>query len=335
MTVVDDQKESFMNHVLVDMQDDLEPKQLQRLQVVLTLDMKKYRVEEERNEVIIYDESSDIAAYKQYVVSKKIAGLSDNTIDQYMRTITAFMRATRKSFKEITTQDIRLFIANRLTFDHLSNNSIVREQGIVTRFFKWLNAEGYIPTDPGARVERIKREKRIKTAFEEIEVEKLRAACTSLKQSAVIELLLSTGCRVTELTLLTFDNMNFEKGEIRVIGKGNKERIVYLNAKAKFALSRYLEKYPHEGYLIQGRYKDRPMTKSGIEKMINDIAARAGVMDAYPHRFRRTSATIAMKHDMPIQLIKEFLGHSSIDTTLLYALVGKDELRLAHEKYIN
>ena len=207
-------KEQFINAVVRNMEPELEAKQLRKLKIVLTINLEKLRLEEECRDVIIYDETSDIAAYKQYFVSMKLRGLAPGTINLAMRTIDKFNRWVRVSFNDVTTNDIRLYIANREMNDHLSSATLDRERGAICRFFKWLFEEEYISRDPGRRVEKIKVEKRLKKAFTPVEVELMRNACRKPKEKATFELLLSTGCRVTELTMLTMENYDQQRGTI-------------------------------------------------------------------------------------------------------------------------
>ncbi|MEW7915538.1 tyrosine-type recombinase/integrase [Enterococcus avium] len=287
-------KEQFINAVVRNMEPELEAKQLRKLKIVLTINLEKLRLEEECRDVIIYDETSDIAAYKQYFVSMKLRGLSPGTINLAMRTIDKFNRWVRVSFNDVTTNDIRLYIANREMNDHLSSATLDRERGAICRFFKWLFEEEYISRDPGRRVEKIKVEKRLKKAFTPVEVELMRNACRKPKEKATFELLLSTGCRVTELTMLTMENYDQQRGTITVIGKGNKERVVFVNARAKVAIDNYLVIKPHsEGPILCGLHGvGTAMTSNGIQKMVKEIGKRAGVTHVHPHKFRRTAATL-------------------------------------------
>ncbi|WP_427814411.1 tyrosine-type recombinase/integrase [Enterococcus sp. 22-H-5-01] len=188
-----DMKEQFVNSVIRGMEPELGLSQLQKLKIILTIRLENIQLEKESREVIIYDESSDLAAYKQYFVSMKLRGLSAGTIELAMRTIDKFNRWVRVDFKDVTTNDIRLYIANRQMNDHLSSATLNRERGCICRFFSWLYEEEYISKDPGKRVENIKVEKRLKKAFSPIEVELMRNACLKPKEKAVFELLLSTG----------------------------------------------------------------------------------------------------------------------------------------------
>ncbi|MDT2469822.1 tyrosine-type recombinase/integrase [Enterococcus avium] len=328
--------ENFINNVVRHMETELTVRQLQKLKIVLTMDVSKFRIEESKNDVVIYDESSDLAAYKQYFVSMKLRGLADGTINLAMRTVDRFNRYMRKPFKEVTTNDIRLYIASRDMEHHLSKATLNRERGAICRFYSWLFEEEYIPKNPAKRVEAIKVEKRLKKAFTPIEVELMRNACIKPKEKAVFELLLSTGCRVTELTLLSMENYDQQSGSITVIGKGNKERRVFVNARAKVAIDNYLKIKPHTmGPIICGLHGiGTGMTPNGIQKMVKEIAKRAGVAHAHPHKFRRTAATFAIKQGMEINNVRIFLGHSSISTTQGYIDVSGMDFKQIHERFI-
>lgn len=329
-------KEQLINTVVRHMSPELEAEQLNKLKVILVMDLSKYNVEESRNDIVIYDETSDIAAYKQYFVSMKLRGLAPGTIELAMRTIDKFNRWAKLKYSDVTTQDIRLYIAQRDMVDHLSSATLDRERGCICRFFRWLYDEDYIFKDPGKRVEKIKVEKRLKKAFTPVEVELMRNACRKPKEKAVFELLLSTGCRVTELTMLALENYDKQQGEITVIGKGNKERIVLVNARAKVAIDNYLKIKPHDqGPILCGlKGPGTAMTACGIQKMIKGIASRAEVAHAHPHKFRRTAATLALKRGMKLNNVRRFLGHTDVDTTLQYIDASDAELKIEHEKYV-
>lgn len=329
-------KEIVTNRIIQDMQDYVNIEQLKQLKVVLTITFAKLCIEESKNELVIYDETSDIAAYKNYFISLKLRNLSDGTIELAMRTIDKFLRTVKKPYKEITTWDIKSYIANRSMVDHISSATLDRERGAICRFFKWLYEEDYLPKDIGKKVEKIKVEKRLKKAFTPIEVELMRNACVKPKEKAVLEMLLSTGCRVSELVSLRMENYDVTRGQIPVIGKGNKERLVFINPKAKVAIDNYLEVKPHMfGPIICGlKGPGTAMSTSGIQKMIKEIAKRANVAHAHPHKFRRTAATFALRQGMPINDVRIFLGHADLDTTKEYIDVTGIDFKQIHDKYV-
>lgn len=329
-------KEQFINSVVRNMEPELGAKQLRKLKIVLTINLNHLNIEKENRDLVIYDESSDLAAYKQYFVSMKLRNLSDGTIELAMRTIDKFNRSVKKPFRDVTTQDIRLYIAYRDMNDHISSATLDRERGCICRFYTWLFEEEYIPKNPAKRVEGIKVEKRLKKAFTPIEIELMRNECRKPKEKAVFELLLSTGCRVTELTLLAMENYDQQQGTITVVGKGNKERTVFVSARARVAIDNYLKIKPHMiGPILCGLHgQGTAMTSSGIQKMIKEIAKRANVAHAHPHKFRRTAATLALKRGMSLNDVRRFLGHTSVDTTLQYIDTTGSDLKLEHEKYV-
>lgn len=329
-------KESLVNKIVGELEADLNSEQLRKVNMLLLMYLEPFELVKSSTDLVIYDEKSDAAAYHQFMVSKKIQGLSDGTLKLYMQTINFFMSKLRKPFKDITTNDIRLFIANREIQDRISKGTLARERGCIVRFFHWLYIEEFIDRDPGARVEKIKVPKRRKQEFSELEVEKLRSAASNAKETLIIELLLSTGCRVSELVSLNFSDYDQENDSIEVIGKGDKQRTLYFNAKAKLALNYYLKEVPHiTGPLFYGQTKGEEMTTAGVQKLVKRLGKRAGVLNVHPHRFRRTAATLARRHGMPIELVSRFLGHENIETTMAYSMINDDEVKISHQKFVS
>lgn len=329
-------KESLVNKIVGELEADLNSEQLRKVNMLLMMYLEPFELVKSSTDIVIYDEKSDASAYHQFMVSKKIQGLSDGTLKLYMQTINFFMSNLRKPFKDITTNDIRLFIANREIHDRISKGTLARERGCIVRFFHWLYIEEFIDRDPGARVEKIKVPKRRKQEFSELEVEKLRSAASNAKETLIIELLLSTGCRVSELVSLNFSDYDQENDSIEVIGKGNKQRTLYFNAKAKLALNHYLKEVPHiTGPLFYGQTRGKEMTTAGIQKLVKRLGERAGVLNVHPHRFRRTAATLARRHGMPIELVSRFLGHENIETTMAYSMINDDEVKISHQKFVS
>ena len=329
-------RDIVINAVVRRMEPELNNSQLKKLKVVLTLNLGNIRLEEEKNELVIYDESSDIAAYKQYFVSMKLKNLSDGTIALRMRTIDKFMRWIRKPYADITTWDIKNYLAQRTMIDRLASSTLERERGTICLFFKWLYEEDYLIKDIGKSVEKIHVEKRLRRAFTPVEVELLRNACRKPKERAVIEMLLSTACRVSELVSIRMENYDAVRGEATVIGKGNKERMVYFNAKAKVAIDNYLKIKPHAtGPILCGlKGPGTAFTANGVQKMIREIAKRANVAKAHPHKFRRTAATFAINQEIDINDVRIFLGHEDIKTTQHYIDSTGMDFKQKHSKFI-
>ncbi|WP_265458687.1 tyrosine-type recombinase/integrase [Enterococcus sp. HY326] len=325
-------KDKLIHDVLANLNHEFNSEQLRKVKLVMTLILKKYDIAESKNELMVYDATGDTAAYQQYFISLKLKGLAEGSIKLYMRTINHFLATVKKSFDDVTTNDIRFYLANRELIDKVSKATIARERGSICRFFEWLHIEEFISKNIDNRVEKTKVPKRLKKAFTNYEIEMIRNATQTVKEKAVIELFLSTGCRVSELCSLQLGNYNRLQGSITVIGKGNKERTVFVNAKAKLAVENYLREVPHDlGPILLGKNQNK-CSISGIQKIIKAIAYRVGI-HAHPHKFRRTAATLAYKKDLDINKIRLFLGHEDLGTTQGYIDTSDTDLKVLHEKY--
>lgn len=294
-------------------------------------------VEQRKNEIVEYSQSEDQKATQMFFVSKKVEGLSDRTLKYYKNVLTKFASVIVKPLKEITSTDIRYYIAYRIQESNISKCTQNNERRVISTFFAWLTAEEYILRNPTLSVKKIKQEKRVKKPFSEEELELIRKACKNLKETAIVEFLYSTGCRCSEMADLRIENIDINSGKLVVFGKGAKEREVFINAKCKIALSEYLESRGNlkAGPLFESQtYKGESMKVAGIEICIRGLGKRAGVENCHPHRFRRTTATTALNRGMPIDQVQQMLGHEDIKTTTIYAITDKENLQSAHRKFV-
>lgn len=326
----------------------------QELEIILA----DYEVEGRHTELIAINEDENQMLIRKFITAKIVKGLSERTLKYYKETIDQFLRRTKKNIKDITADDIRLYIALRRKRDKVTDTTAGNELRNLRSFYNWLYTEELIRSNPISKVESIKKAKTKKEAFSEYELELIRNKCRTSRETAIIEILVSTGCRVGELTHIKRTDI---KGDsILVHGKGNKDRIVYLNAKARISLDRYMsERKDKAEYLFpkssgtihdKGRYslhsvkenwykypdliKDEPQDVSSIESTVRDIGKRAGVKNTHPHRFRRTCATFALRRGMPIEQVSKMLGHEQISTTQIYLDLTEQELEQAHRKYV-
>lgn len=302
---------------------------------------------EDRNEML----------FRKFIIAKQVKGCTPRTIQFYSLELKRILQDIGKTVDDITADDIRFYIAVRLKRDKVSKTTVGNETRVLASFFSWLYAEEIIRRNPMSKVDRIKKEKTKKEALTEMEIEKLRIAAQGEREKAIIELLLSTGCRVSEVVQILI--CEIEQDRILVHGKGQKDRYVYLNAKAQIALDMYIRErrdrnpylFPRgkpAGALKKGVKKDDMKdwwknpeniaeghsSKSTIEAITRKLAKRAGVEKANPHKFRRTCATRALQRGMPIEQVSKMLGHEEISTTQIYLDLKEDELALAHKKYV-
>lgn len=307
------------------------------LKSFITMKLHGYRITEEETSLIKYEMSDNERLFKMFFISKKLQGLSERTLKIYSYEIKKFIDAVNKPLASINTDDVRYYLACYQLAGKATGITIDNTRRYLSTFFKWLEDEDHIAKSPLKKIKKTKYKKKVKKSFNFEEVEKLKMACEDKREIALINFLLSTGTRAEETTNIKLRDIDFNTGEVRVTGKGNKERMVFLNATALLRLKDYLaDRRGTSEYVFSGQIK--PYDKIGvvvIEKMVRDIGKRAGVENVHPHRFRRTCATIASKRGMPIEEIQKMLGHENLCTTQIYVQVDVDDIRKAHEKYMN
>lgn len=329
-----DEKEEIVSEVLIKMNLDNETSN--KLKNILYLILHDYSVTAiKETGIIVREEEADMQAIRMFFVSKRVQGCTDRTLSLYKDTIRQFLNFINKPLKEIVTNDIRYYLAIKKERDKNSDTQIDNVRRILSSFFGWLMEEEYIQKNPVAKIKKVRVEKYIKKAFKETEIERLRVnALGDLRLTALIELLLSTGCRISEVYNMNIEDVDGD--EIIVKGKGKKERIVYLNAKAKIALDRYLDtREDDNSALFVSELKPHNRLKiSGMGSDIRRLGEKAKVNDTHPHRFRRTAATLALNRGMPIDQVQTMLGHSSIETTTIYATSAQDVVKQNHRKYV-
>lgn len=328
-----------------------------RIQDKLFMILKDYEIRPIETQIAIRDETINERLVKHFIAAKRVKGCTERTIRRYGTEIPKALFQMGKPATDITADDIRLYIALRLQRDKVLKGTANGELLCLRSFFGFLLAEEYITKNPTLKIDRIKSEKKQKEAFTEMECEKLRAACKTAHERAVIEMLLSTGCRVTELVGIRIDDIEGDRTIVH--GKGEKDRYVYLNAKALYAVESYLsERSDTNPYLFPAAISSRLTTQAkgphdllhwyknpeligegkrhsdSIGDLVRKIGKRAGVEKTHPHKFRRTCATMALYRGMPVEQISKMLGHESLATTQIYLDLNEDELKHAHKKYV-
>ena len=263
---------------------------------------------------------------------------SERTLESYEFRLKKFVISINKPLKNVTTDDIRKYFQTyKENSKGIINSSLDTMRLYLSSFFNWMCNESIIYTNPMTRIPRFKSDKVIRKPFTEEEVELLRMSTKSERDLAILEVLYSTGVRVHELESLNKNNINLNTKECVVFGKGSKERIVYLNAKACVHLEKYLKSRTddNEALFVSKRKPYKRLKKEAYEAMIRDFGRRSGVKNCHPHRFRRTMATNALNRGMPIQEVRDLMGHTKIDTTMIYADLSRANIKLNHNRYIN
>ena len=241
-----------------------------------------------------------------------------------------------KEIKYIVTDDIRCYLTEYQAKKNSSKVTIDNIRRILSSFFSWLEDEDYILKSPVRRIHKVKTGTNIKETYSDEALELMRDSCTELRDLAMIDMLASTGMRVGEMVLLNREDIDFNERECVVFGKGDKERIVYFDARTKIHLQNYLHsrKDDNPALFVSLQYPYNRMNIGGIEVRLRQLGKRLGLNKVHPHKFRRTLATMAIDKGMPIEQLQQLLGHRRIDTTLQYAMVKQSNVKIAHRKYI-
>lgn len=270
-----------------------------------------------------------------YLATKKIDGLSKKTIEAYGRHLGRFARTMRKNAEDITTMDIRIFLAN-YSKTGIKNSTLASETDILRVFFKWLEDEEYINKSPMRKIKTPKIEKRVREALTKEEFEVLRTGAKTLRQKALLEVLYSTGSRLEEIEKMNKVDIDWQRLQLRVIGKGNKERTVYINATAQVHLRKYIMSRLDEcdSLFVTERKPIRRMGRRAIQREIDTIMKQSGLAkNVYPHLIRHTMATHMHNAGMSLTVLQEILGHDSPDTTLIYASIDNRTIEHEYRKY--
>lgn len=314
--------------VLNEMAEYLSISQMKKLQEVIIRNFAENEVK--RKEIANED------FLKMFLDAKRIEGCSERTIKYYRATVEHLILQVETSVRKITTEEIREYLSNYQKRNNCSNATIDNVRRNISSFFSWLEEEDYILKSPMKRIHKIKTKTVVKNTISDEGIERLRDNCKEIRDLAIIDLLYSTGIRVGELVNLNIDDIDLEGRECVVYGKGDKERKVYFDAKAKVHLKEYIDtRIDHNKALFVTL--DAPYDRlkiSGVEIRLRKLGRKLELDRIYPHKFRRTMATRAIDKGMPIEQVQKILGHSQIDTTMQYAMVNQNNVKTSHQKYM-
>lgn len=327
--------EDLVCEICADLQGKLRNEEIEMVKNALYINLRGLKIEsEEEKSIAVYSEPD--RAYQMFFVSKKIEGLSDKSLAYYKLEIDQLLAFLSKNLQDITSDDIRYYLATCQIKNNISKATTDNKRRVFNSFFSWLADERYINWNPMRQIKKIKQDNLIKKPFSEEDIEKIRNACETKRELAVIDILSSTAMRIGELTTLDRSDINFDDKEIVVFGKGSKERVVYLNARAKLNLRLYLTERTddNQALFVSESKPNKRLGQGGYRSLLAKVGERACVTNVHPHRFRRTAATQAINRGMPIEQVQKMLGHAKIDTTTHYALVNQNNLKNNHEKYL-
>ncbi len=314
--------------VLNEMSEYLSIAQMKKLQEVI---IKTFA----ENEAVKTNISND-EFLEMFLAAKRVEGCSERTIQYYKVTVEHMFTQIDTAVRKITTEEIREYLAEYQKRNGCSNVTVDNVRRNISSFFSWLEEEDYILKSPMKRIHKIKTKKAVKNVISDEGIEKLRDNCQNIRDLAIIDLLYSTGIRVGELVNLNIDDIDLDGRECVVYGKGDKERRVYFDAKAKVHLKNYIDSRDddNEALFVSLDSPHARLKISGVEIRLRQLGRRLDLDRVHPHKFRRTMATRAIDKGMPIEQVQKILGHSQIDTTMQYAMVNQANVKTSHQKYM-
>ena len=326
-------KQKIITEVMQHMLPHLDNAQLQQLQKVLESTLFGCEITSQADKEAENDNIKLVAAF---VAAKRIEGCSEKTLKYYRKTIEMMLSSIEKCIRHIQTEDLRAYLTDYQEKKKSSRVTIDNIRRILSSFFSWLEDEDYILKSPVRRIHKVKTATNIKETYTDEELEKMRDSCIELRDLAIIDMLASTGMRIGEMVLLNKADINFHERECVVFGKGDKERVVYFDARTKIHLQNYLDSRTDDNaaLFVTLRAPHERIKIGGIEARLREMGLALAIKKVHPHKFRRTLATMAIDKGMPIEQLQQLLGHKRIDTTLQYAMVKQSNVKLAHKKYI-
>ena len=336
--------EKLLENVVNEMLPHLNEAQLEQLQNVLYINFHGVEVQKEKYELTDTGVDGDEAKVRMFVASKKAVNRQTNTLKQYTREIYNMLDFLGKRLEDITGMDLRYYYGVMRERQGIKMSTMQTRLHYLSSFWDFMITEELVSSNPVKKVGLLKLEKTIKKPFSSEEMEALRVSCQCLRDRALVEFLYSTGVRVSELVSLNVGDIEMGRQELIVYGKGSKERKTYMTDSAKFYLRRYLsercadsgksiEQIQNEPLFVTLDFPHNRLSVAGIQYMLRQLGIRAGVLNVHPHRFRRTIASDLLSRGMPIEQVKEFLGHEKLDTTMIYCSIKTESVRTSHRKY--
>ena len=312
------------------MQNSLSSVQMERLHNVLTTFLKS---DLDDNAA---DPNTLLRPLETYIAAKRVEGCSEKTLRYYESTIRNMLQTVGKQAKEISTDNLRWYLDVYQRRHNAGKVTVDNVRRILSSFFAWLEEENLILKSPVRRIHKLKTGKTVKETYSDESLEIMRDHCENTRDLAIIDMLASTGMRVGELIKLNRADINFQERECIVFGKGDKERKVYFDARTKIHVQRYLKERTDDNpaLFVTLQEPHNRLQISGVEIRLRKLGQRLGIPKVHPHKFRRTLATMAIDKGMPIEQVQQLLGHQNVDTTLQYAMVNQNNVKLSHHRYI-
>ena len=329
-------KNQLISEITRQMIPYLDNAQMEQLQNVLQHALWNVQITSNEGGAQQPDKETNAELLDMFLSAKRVEGCSEKTLRYYETSIRRLFAAVDSHVTHMQTDDLRGYLSDYQQQTQCSKGNIDNIRRIMSSFFTWLEDENYILKSPVRRIHKIRSNKTVKETYTDEALETMRDQCGCLRDLAMIDLLASTGMRVGELVRLNRDDIDFENRECVVFGKGSKERPVYFDARTKIHLKNYLESRSDDNpaLFVSLLSPYNRLEISGVEVRLRKLGRKLGITKVHPHKFRRTLATRAIDKGMPIEQVQRLLGHAKIDTTMQYAMVNQNNVKISHRKYI-
>ena len=323
----------LINEIEQAMLNVLDNEQLGQLRKVLNYTFRNVCVTEKEP---LNAEGNNQVLIENFIAAKKVEGCSDKSISYYKSTIINALKKIEKEVVHVTTDDLRGYLNDYQAESGASKVTVDNIRRILSSFFSWLEEENYIVKSPVRRIHKVKVGKTVKETYTDEALEQMRDHCSNARDLALIDLLASTGMRVGELVKLNRSDIDYQNRECIVTGKGDKQRKVYFDARTKIHLQKYVNGRTdtNEALFVSLLAPYNRLQISGVEIRLRQLGHELNIPKVHPHKFRRTLATMAIDKGMPIEQVQHLLGHQSLDTTLQYAMVNQNNVKLSHHRFI-
>lgn len=329
-----DIRTQVINNTL-DALSDIDSEILERIERTLYIQLNNCEVQERCTDIVVHD-GTNLGLIKKFIATKRLEGKSEKTLAKYRPELEKLINYLNKNISEINSYDLRFYLAIYKENRGVSNRTLENMRKTISSFFGWLHDEGFITHNPAKSVKQIKYEKIVRKPFSSVEREKIKNSCTSLRDLALTEFLYASGLRVTEISSLDINDINFVTREATVIGKGGKERRFYLSEICADYLKQYLQSRSdnNNALFVSTKSPHNRIGKEGIEAAVKKVGKVAGVENVHPHRFRRTLASDLVRKNVPIQEVSNILGHSDLRTTQVYVCLDQESIKYHYNKAI-
>lgn len=329
-------QEKFKREVVTHLSSRLDVRELKSVEEILTLVLTRYELTEISTDIVEHRGGLP-EEIKSFIVSKSLKGLSKNSLKHYRRTLEHFANNISKDIKLVSTNDIRLYLLAYQHARNISSSTIDDKRRVLNSFYNWLVRENIISRSPMMQIDPIKHKKAVREPLTSLELERIRNVCETSREKALLEVLYSTGCRVSEVVGMDKSDIDYTTGVLKVTGKGNKERYCFLNAKAEVALRKYLLTRTDESkaLFVMGKKPYSRLGRGSIRTEINNMGKRANIKrPVYPHLIRHTTATHMLNNGASLADVQMLLGHESAATTQVYAKLNIESLKATHKRCI-